>query len=74
MPVYEYLCKNCGERFEELILTPSDEKGMVCPHCKSSRIKREMSSFGIASSEAGISSSDTSACASCKSKSCVTCK
>jgi putative FmdB family regulatory protein len=41
MPVYEFECEGCGERFEEL--APSDVRGLACPGCGSKRTRRLMS-------------------------------
>ncbi len=32
MPIYEYRCKKCGYKFEELVL-PGEEEPKVCPKC-----------------------------------------
>jgi putative FmdB family regulatory protein len=32
MPLYEYSCDDCGERFE-LIRRASDEEPVICPEC-----------------------------------------
>lgn len=41
MPVYEFECEECGERFEEL--TSSDTRSLKCPHCGSNRTRRLLS-------------------------------
>jgi putative FmdB family regulatory protein len=41
MPVYEFECEQCGERFEEL--TSSDTHSLVCPRCASTRTRRLLS-------------------------------
>lgn len=46
MPVYEFECERCGERFEEL--TPSDTRSISCPSCGSARTRRLLSSFSPA--------------------------
>lgn len=43
MPIYEYSCTPCGERFEELVLRKSDEAEVACPACKSSDVTRLIS-------------------------------
>lgn len=45
MPVYEYKCKKCGHRFEELLFH-GDEK-VLCPECKGAVI-RLLSPFSVA--------------------------
>jgi putative FmdB family regulatory protein len=57
MPLFEYKCEQCGEKFEELV-TNSDEK-VVCPKCGSISAQKQMSSF--AAKAAGASSSFDSA-------------
>jgi putative FmdB family regulatory protein len=41
MPVYEFECEECGQRFEEL--TSSDSGSLPCPKCGSSRTRRLLS-------------------------------
>lgn len=44
MPLFEYACRVCGHRFEELVLgseTPS------CPHCERSDLEKLHSTFGV---------------------------
>jgi putative FmdB family regulatory protein len=41
MPVYEFECEQCGERFEEL--TSSDTRNFACPNCSSARSRRLLS-------------------------------
>ncbi len=47
MPLYEFECKNCGERFEEFKNWESAENDVVCPKCGSREIKKLLFSFGI---------------------------
>lgn len=49
MPIYEYVCIDCNNEFETLVLS-SDEK-VVCPSCESTRLEKKMSCF----SSSGIS-------------------
>ncbi len=43
MPIYEYICLDCGSEFEELVL--SSEENPDCPVCKSSNVEKKVSSF-----------------------------
>jgi len=65
MPIYEYKCENCGERFEKLIY--NDEK-IECPKCGSEKVRKLISLF----TTSGISSG--SSCSSCSGGSCSSCK
>lgn len=41
MPIYEFECEECGDRFEELVLADAD--AVACPHCGSERARRLLS-------------------------------
>jgi putative FmdB family regulatory protein len=42
MPIYEYACGNCGNRFEEW-QKMSDPPVRVCPKCKSKKVEKLIS-------------------------------
>ncbi len=44
MPIYEYRCEACAERFEEL-LSSSDKPAPPCPKCGSANVVRVYSPF-----------------------------
>ena len=44
VPIYEFECAQCGERFERLVRW-GDHERLRCPACTSSRIRKLMSSF-----------------------------
>jgi putative FmdB family regulatory protein len=50
LPIYEYRCHNCGEKFEVLAYSQSDT-AIICPKCGSENVERVMS--GFASTDAG---------------------
>ncbi|MFP5389051.1 MAG: FmdB family zinc ribbon protein [Thermoleophilia bacterium] len=41
MPLYEFECEECGERFEEL--TGSKTRSLPCPRCASAQTRRLIS-------------------------------
>jgi putative FmdB family regulatory protein len=41
VPIYEFECEECGNRFEELL--PSEAAEVACPSCGSTRARRLMS-------------------------------
>ncbi|MCL4458735.1 MAG: zinc ribbon domain-containing protein [Chloroflexi bacterium] len=45
MPLYEYKCMNCGQRFERVIRSNEPVK-IECPDCGSERVQRLVSVFG----------------------------
>jgi putative FmdB family regulatory protein len=61
MPVYEYACDSCGERFELFLRSHSKKACPVCPKCGSSAVHKSISLFGVAGGTgAGRVSADTS--------------
>ena len=44
MPVYEYICGACRERFEQLV-SMADRDGVSCPECGSGQVQRAISVF-----------------------------
>lgn len=44
MPLYEYQCKSCSNRFEELTYAQSDPH---CPHCQTGNVQRLMSVIAV---------------------------
>ena len=45
MPLYEYRCEECGERFELLRRFQDADRDLICPRCESKRVERQISSF-----------------------------
>ncbi|OAQ20513.1 FmdB family zinc ribbon protein [Thermosulfurimonas dismutans] len=45
MPIYEFRCEDCGEKFEKLCFGLRDEREINCPRCGSHRVRKELSSF-----------------------------
>ncbi|MGH9631750.1 MAG: FmdB family zinc ribbon protein [Bryobacteraceae bacterium] len=43
MPIYEYLCEDCGTRFEKLVRREGAE--LACPSCGQDHLKQELSTF-----------------------------
>jgi putative FmdB family regulatory protein len=50
MPLYEYKCLSCAERFEMLILRASQP--IACPSCSSESVERLVSMFAVSSESA----------------------
>ncbi|MEJ2634807.1 MAG: zinc ribbon domain-containing protein [Calditrichia bacterium] len=51
MPLYEYLCKDCGEKFEELVSFARSNE-MECPKCGSANTEKQVSLFATAGGSA----------------------
>lgn len=46
MPIYEYLCEDCNEKFEVLVRS-STKPDLVCPVCGSRKVVKVISLFGV---------------------------
>lgn len=55
MPLYEFRCRCCGERFERLVRAGNQDE-VECPRCHQGRVERLFSSFATRSG-AGCDSS-----------------
>ena len=49
MPIYEYTCKACEEKFEQLVRSMSNTDKVKCPKCGSSKTARALSVFSAPS-------------------------
>jgi putative FmdB family regulatory protein len=56
MPIYEYRCSACGEKFEKLVRGSSGQQEINCPSCNADRVERLVSTFGFSSSSSGAAS------------------
>lgn len=74
MPIYEYFCQNCQNRFEKLILSSEEEKNISCPKCKNKKVKRIFSVFGLSGNVSKPFISASSGCKTCTNKICNSCK
>jgi len=45
MPIYEYLCRECGKSFEVLRSMKEADKDLECPGCHARSAERQLSSF-----------------------------
>ncbi len=71
MPIYEYVCSDCGNMFEYLVLGSNDN--VCCPKCGKENLERKMSAFAYKSGTKFVSSSNKASCAGCTATSCSTC-
>jgi len=52
MPVYEFECQDCGKAFEQaLTVKEYEERDLECPHCKSRKVERLVTSAQVITSK-----------------------
>ncbi len=53
MPMFEYVCRECGERFEEIRSVRDEGPPPECPACGSTSVLKLFSAFATSSSGTG---------------------
>jgi putative FmdB family regulatory protein len=61
MPIYEYCCDECGEKFELFVRSFSQRTAPICPKCGSQSVRKAVSLFGVG----GAGGSSKTSAASC---------
>lgn len=44
MPIYEYVCRDCGHAFETIV---SGARRPECPSCRSDQLEKQLSVFAV---------------------------
>ena len=53
MPIYEYICLKCNEKFSLLQSINASEHDTNCPRCSSNEVRKIISSFCCSSGSGG---------------------
>jgi putative FmdB family regulatory protein len=56
MPIYEYRCESCAEKFEVLTRFAERDTAQMCPVCESTKTRVLVSSFAVAGGESSSAS------------------
>lgn len=64
MPIFEYRCTACGERYETLV-SRADRATPHCPRCGAARAERLFSTFAVGRSQAKATSPGPCGSADC---------
>jgi putative FmdB family regulatory protein len=75
MPLYEYFCQRCGDKFELLRSMSWSEEPATCPegHEGAERVLSTFASFSKGADGMSTPVGGGSACSSCSSGSCSSC-
>ena len=65
MPIFEFVCSECGKPFEELVRSANAINEVVCPACHSANIKKKVSTFASRVAEGSAFSLGGSTASSC---------
>jgi len=69
MPLYEFICEDCGETFEELVSSTKSINQVTCPSCKSDLVRKLISSFSAKISGIGTNLGGYRSGSACKTQS-----
>jgi putative FmdB family regulatory protein len=58
MPIYEYRCESCSEKFDVLTRFAERDEAQMCPACESTKTRVLVSSFAFAGADDSSSSVD----------------
>ena len=74
MPIYEYVCHNCGTKFELMRPISKSSEPAPCPQCQKIARRAVSRCASFSRSESGVSTPiGGSSCSSCGGSSCSTC-
>jgi putative FmdB family regulatory protein len=63
MPIYEYRCKACGEKFGKLVRMSTKTEEVECPKCGRRQAEKAISLFGnLSASASPITGSSGASC------------
>jgi putative FmdB family regulatory protein len=72
MPLYEYVCSDCGTEFDTLRPMRMSDAPIVCEHCGGEHTQRKLSVF-FAQSEGQALAGGSAGCGSCAGGNCASC-
>ncbi|OQA45960.1 MAG: Zinc ribbon domain protein [Chloroflexi bacterium ADurb.Bin325] len=77
MPVYEYLCASCDNRFEAIRSMSQADAPIACPRCAAPNARKVISVFAAISRDGGgsrmVAGGSSSSCGSCAGGHCASC-
>jgi len=73
MPIYEYVCEDCHNKFDSLRSFKDADAHIVCHYCQSVNTKRVLSVFFAQSGGKPITSRGASGCSSSGGGNCASC-
>jgi len=67
MPIFEYRCDDCGNKFEKLVRRSAEADGAACPSCGCDHVTTQVSSFAARTNGIGKDAAPTCAPGMCAS-------
>jgi putative FmdB family regulatory protein len=73
MPLYEYLCKDCGNHFDAIRQIKDADHPIECRQCNSTDTRRMISLFYAQSDGRTVTNTSSGGCSGCSGGSCAGC-
>lgn len=73
MPLYEYVCKDCGYHFDALRSMKDADTPIACRSCHGAHTSRAISLFFASSEGRSVTANSGGGCGSCSGGSCSSC-
>ena len=73
MPIYEYICEECGHEFDALRSMKDADTEISCKQCDSHHTHRMLSVF-FAQSDGRTVANTSTGCSGCNGGSCASCR
>lgn len=73
MPVYEYICEECNNKFDKMRPFSQADFKIVCIKCGSTDTRRALSRVNMHTASSSSHSSSAGGCRSCTSGNCGNC-
>jgi putative FmdB family regulatory protein len=64
VPLYEYSCRSCDERFEVLQAMGAGARGLSCPECGGGELEKQHSTFSGSASSSAPAAAEACPCGS----------
>ncbi len=73
MPLYEYVCQECGSHFDALRSMREADTPIPCQKCQSMKTTRQLSVFFANSGSRAVAGTNGGGCGNCGGGSCASC-
>jgi putative FmdB family regulatory protein len=70
MPIFDFECSDCGNKFD-LLIANKDKNKVQCPTCESRNVKQLLSVFATTSSSSSVPQNSCQGCPSAGSGGCA---
>ena len=60
MPIYTYVCNECGEKFDLLLGVTNKQEAIKCKKCNSRNVKKTIGTFSVGKGSGKSENSDSS--------------